>query len=126
MLYTGLKHLHITCAALSLLGFVWRGLLMMRESPALRSRFWRVVPHVVDTVLLLSAIGLASMIGFGANAHWLGAKIAGLFVYIGLGTLALKRGRTKAVRVVCWLLALGVFGYIVSVAVTHNPLGFLA
>ncbi len=97
---------------------------MLRESPLLQKRAVKIVPHIVDTLLLLSAIGLVGIIGFGPNAAWLSAKIAGLIVYIVLGTFALKRGRTKGARAVFGVLAIIVFAFIASVARTHNPLGF--
>ena len=112
------------CAALSILGFIIRTIWMLRESPLLQKRAVKIVPHIVDTLLLLSAIGLVGLIGFGPNAAWLSAKIAGLIVYIVLGTLALKRGRTKGARAVSGLLAIIVFAFVASVARAHNPLGF--
>jgi uncharacterized membrane protein SirB2 len=84
----------------------------------------RIVPHVVDTLLLASALWLA--VQLGSLESWLLAKIAALLVYIGLGTLALKRSRTRRVREVALAAALATFAYIVSAAVTKSPLGFLA
>ena len=49
----------------------------------------------------------------------------GLVAYIGLGTVALKRGRTRAGRAAAFFAALATFAYIVSVAVTRDPRGFL-
>jgi uncharacterized membrane protein SirB2 len=123
-LYLPLRSAHMTCGALSILCFVIRYIWMLRESTLLQNHVVKIVPHIVDTLLLLSAIGLVVMIGFGPNAAWLSAKIAGLIVYIVLGTLALKRGRTKGTRAVFGLLAIFVFAFIASVARTHNPIGF--
>jgi uncharacterized membrane protein SirB2 len=120
-----LRSVHMTCAVLSILGFFIRWIWMLRDSPLLQKRVVKVVPHIVDTLLLLSAIMLVGIIGFGPNAAWLSAKIAGLIVYIVLGTFALKRGRTKGARAVFGLLAIIVFAFIASVARTHSPLGFL-
>lgn len=124
-LFLPLRSVHMTCAALSILGFFIRWIWMLRDSPMLHKRAVKVVPHIVDTLLLLSAITLVGIIGFGPNAAWLSAKIAGLIVYIVLGTFALKRGRTKGARAVFGVLAIIVFAFIASVARTHNPLGFL-
>jgi uncharacterized membrane protein SirB2 len=125
MLYLLLKHLHITCVTLSGLGFVGRGVLMLRASPWLQSRFVRTAPHVVDTLLLSSALALTVVIGqYPFTASWLTAKFFGLLLYILLGTLALKRGPTAKVRASCFVLALLTFAYIVSVALRHNPAGF--
>jgi uncharacterized membrane protein SirB2 len=124
--YLPLRSVHMTCAALSILGFVIRWIWMLRESPLLQNRVVKVVPHIVDTLLLLSAIGLVGVIGFGPNAAWLSSKIAGLIVYVVLGVFALKRGRTKSARAVFGVLAIVVFAFIASVARMHNPLGFFA
>jgi uncharacterized membrane protein SirB2 len=124
-LFIPLRSIHMTCAALSIFGFFIRWIWMLRDSPILQKRAVKVVPHMIDTLLLLSAIALVVIIGFGPNAAWLSAKIAGLIVYIGLGTFALKRGRTKQSRAIFGVLAIVVFAFIASVARTHDPLGFL-
>jgi uncharacterized membrane protein SirB2 len=117
------KMLHMTCALLSISGFFARGLLMIKDSPLLQARFVKIAPHIIDTVLLVSAIILASQWGLAAlQLPWLLAKIVALIVYILLGMLALHPGREKSLRVGAWLAALVVFAYIVSVAVTKTPL----
>ena len=117
------KTLHMACALLSITGFFARGLLMIKDSPLLQARFVKIAPHIIDTVLLVSAIILATQWGLAAlQMPWLLAKIVALIVYILLGMVALRRGRTKSARVVAWLAALVVFAYIVSVAVTKNPI----
>lgn len=122
--YLFLKHLHVTAATLSIAGFVLRYLLMLGRSPALNSRVARILPHVVDTVLLLTAIAMAVMIG--ALPAWLMVKIVALLVYIVVGSIAIKRGRTLVSRAVAGLVAIAVFGFIVSVALTKSPLGFFS
>ena len=126
-MYLVLKHLHLTTVALSLALFVLRGMWMLRDSPRLAARWVRVVPHVVDTLLLASALGLAWVLQqYPFVQGWLTAKVLALVVYIILGSLALKPGRPQPLRVACYLAALAVFGYIVSVARAHDPWGFLA
>ncbi|MBV1884570.1 MAG: SirB2 family protein [Pseudomonadales bacterium] len=121
------KSIHMLAAFVSILGFVIRGLLMISESSMLQQRWIKVVPHINDTVLLTSAITLAIMSSQNPMDHrWLTAKVAALIVYILLGLIALRFGKTKRHRIVAWSLAIATFGYIVSVALTHNPLGFLA
>jgi len=122
--YAALKTLHVSCAALSIAGFAARGTLMLRDSPLLNARWLRVVPHVVDTVLLASAIALAWMSGQYPFAQgWLTAKVVALVAYVALGTVALKRGRSKGGRSAAFVLAMLTVIYIVSVAFTRNPLG---
>ncbi|UCF75540.1 MAG: SirB2 family protein [Betaproteobacteria bacterium] len=120
--YTVIKYLHVSCAALSYAGFFTRGVLMFRAAPLLEARWVRVVPHVVDTVLLASAIALAAMSRqYPLLEPWLTAKLVALVVYIGLGMMALRRGRTRRGRVVAWIVAQFVFIYIVAVALTRSP-----
>ena len=125
--YLIVQSLHVGCAALSVSGFAARGALMLADSPLLQNRFVRVAPHVVDTVLLLSAVWLAWALGQVPFVHgWITAKVLALLAYIFLGSVALRRGRTKAVRAAAFVGALATAGYIVSVAVTRDPRGPLA
>jgi uncharacterized membrane protein SirB2 len=118
-----LKITHVSCVAISYLLFVARGVLMMRTSPLLQQKWLKVAPHIVDTLLLASAIALAVMSHqYPLAQGWLTAKVAGLLVYIGLGTVALKRGKTRGTRIAAWFAAQAVFFYIVAVALTRRPL----
>ena len=127
MLYSLLKHLHVACVVISGCGFFLRGLWMMRQSPLLDARWVRIAPHVVDTLLLASAIGLVIVTQqYPLAQNWVSAKILGLLAYIGLGMAALRRGRTRSVRIASWVAALAAFGYIVSVALSRDAAGFLA
>ena len=121
--YASLKFTHISCVAISYVMFVLRGIWMMRESALLQRRWVKIVPHLVDTLLLASAVALAVMSHqYPLSNGWLTAKIVGLLIYIGLGTVALKRGKTRRGRVTAWLAAQAVFFYIVAVAITRQPL----
>ena len=125
--YLGLKHLHISAVTLSFILFALRGVWMLGDSPQLQRRWVRILPHVVDTVLLASAISLTLILHqYPFLNDWLTAKTLALIVYIILGHLALKRAATKFRRAIAGLAALLVFGYIVSVAWTRHPLGVFA
>ena len=120
--YALVKVMHVSAVIVSLSMFVMRGLWMMYAPQKLQARAVRIVPHVIDTILLVSAIALAAMSGQYPFAQpWLTAKVLALLLYIALGTIALHRGRTRRQRIIAWLLALAVFGYIVAVAVVHKP-----
>jgi len=119
--YTALKYLHLSCVVLSGTGFLLRGVWMMQGSPMLARLWVRVLPHVVDTMLLASAIALAVTTGQYPLAHgWLTAKVLGLIAYIILGSIALKRGRTRGIRITAYGGALLAFAYIVAVALTKS------
>lgn len=120
--YLLIKQLHMTLAALSLGLFVLRAGWSVAGSPMLRRRWVRVTPHIVDTLLL--TFGVTLMILLRAWPHqtpWLAAKLLALLVYIGLGTMAIKRGTTPARRAGYALAAVVVFLYMVGVAVRHHP-----
>lgn len=92
----------------------------------LTRRWVRVAPHLVDALLLASAIALAvQQRQYPFVDAWLTAKVMGLMVYIGLGLAALRFGRSRLLRAAAWAAALAVFAWIVSVAITRSPLGFM-
>lgn len=126
-MYIAVKYVHVISVALSVGGFVLRGLLMMRDSPLLGRRWIRVLPHVNDTILLAAALSLAWMSGqYPFVADWVTAKIFGVIAYIILGTLALRDASTRGMRIACWFAALAVFVWIVSVALTRDAAGLFA
>jgi uncharacterized membrane protein SirB2 len=113
--------LHVGCAALSIAGFGARGALMLADSPWLRARFVRIAPHVVDTVLLASAVWLAWFLGQVPFVNaWITAKVLALLAYVVLGAIALKRGRTRTIRSAAFAGALAAAAYIVAVALTRD------
>lgn len=98
---------------------------MITESARLQQRWVKIAPHIIDTTLLASAVSLAILLNMSpSDQNWLLAKIIGLVVYIILGTVALKRGKTKTIRVSAFVLALLTFIYIVKVALAKSALPF--
>ena len=126
-MYAALKLVHVTTALLSIAGFTVRGIWMLRESPALQRTPVRVLPHVNDTVLLLSGIAMIHMLALPVAAQpWLIAKLIALLVYIGLGMIALRHGRTPAIRSIAFIAALATFAYIAGVALSKSMLSWVA
>ncbi|MES2125701.1 MAG: SirB2 family protein [Pseudomonadota bacterium] len=119
--YLTVKHFHMSCAALSGSLFLLRGSALF-GAPPLRQRWLRVLPHVVDTLLLASAITLAVWSAqYPFVQAWLSAKVLALLAYIILGSIALRQGKSLGVRRIAFVAALGAFAYIVSVALTKHP-----
>ena len=115
--------IHVAAVAISYTLFFVRGIWMLCGSPLLERRWVKVVPHVNDTVLLATAVWMTIILQQYPGTHgWLTAKFAGLVAYVGLGIVALRRGRTRRVRLAAWIAAQLVFAYIVAVALTHDPL----
>lgn len=121
-----LKHAHMLFALLSIVGFSLRGSLKLFAGKPLNHKLWKILPHVNDTLLLLAAIGL--LVAYQWNpleVPWLLAKLIALFVYIGLGMMALKFGKTIVQQRVCFFAAIAVFGYMVMTAISKQPLWFI-
>ena len=123
MEFPTLKAIHVGTVAVSYILFFVRGIWMLSDSPLLQQRWVRIVPHVNDTLLLAAGVWMTAVIQQYPGTHgWLTAKLAGLVLYILLGLMALRPGRAKRVRAAAWIAAQVVFGYIVAVAFSHNPL----
>ncbi|MES1954205.1 SirB2 family protein [Salinisphaera hydrothermalis] len=125
--YGEIKTVHVTCVALSGSLFASRALWVLLSQRALW-RGLRVLPHLIDTLLLASGLTLAFLIHQYPflNSDWLTAKVIGLIVYIALGVAVFRTPYNRAGRAVIGLLALTVFVYIVGVAFSKQPAGFLA
>lgn len=109
--------IHLVSIALSLIGFIYRGGLMLTDSATLQAKPVRIAPHIIDTVLLVSGIALIVSTGFYPwQQPWLAAKLLLLVAYIIVGTIAIKRGSTKPIRLIAWLVALGIFATMLSLA----------
>lgn len=120
-----LKTLHFTCAFLSVGGFALRGYWLATGNPLLQQRTVRTLPHLVDTLLLGSAVGMLLIWQVSPfEMSWLTAKILALLLYITLGMIAMRFGKTAALRLAAWFAAMITASYILSVAFTKSPLGW--
>jgi len=122
MMYAAVKQLHLATVVVSWMLFFLRGVWMITESPRLKVRWVRVLPHVNDTILLVAGVYLATFVGL---QPWIVAKLVALVAYILIGMVAITRGPTKPVRIAAWVAAQCVFLYIVAVALRKNPLPLL-
>ncbi|WMS86098.1 SirB2 family protein [Pleionea litopenaei] len=120
-IYPITKHIHMMFAGLSLLGFVIRGYWMISGSKMLNAKPVKILPHIIDTVLLISAVVLVIVTGYyPLKFDWVTLKILLLVAYIVLGTFALKRGKTKTIKIVAFVLALVTF-FAIYGTVIHKP-----
>ncbi len=120
-------HTHMTLVAASGAFFLLRGVWMLLENPLLQAKPVRVLPHIIDTFLLLSGFALAYQLSAYPGTHaWLTTKIVLLVAYIVLGVFALRRGKTKRIRSAALVLALGVYLFMITVALTKSSLGYFA
>lgn len=126
--YLEIRMVHITSIILSGSLFFLRGLgLHLFKSPLGMTAPVRYLSYTIDTVLLTSALMLMVTIGqYPFVDSWLTVKVLLVVAYIVLGAYGLKYGRTERVRMACWLAALVVFAYIVTIARAHDPLGLFS
>ncbi len=127
MFYLALMTVHISLALVSVGGFIFRWMLMMRGSAWVQHRITRTLPHLIDTLFLATGITLAVVLDLNPLAHpWLAAKLAGLVVYIVAASLAFRHARSNSSRSVFLVIALLAFAWIISVAILKTPAGFLS
>lgn len=125
-MYILAKHLHLTLVGVSISLFILRFLIAQRYPAVLRHRLVKIVPHVIDTALLASAIWLCFILQQAPiRDSWLTVKVACVIGYIILASLALKRATSKPEQWVSFFAALLLLAYTGTVAVTKTPLFFL-
>jgi uncharacterized membrane protein SirB2 len=117
-----LKDTHMLFILLSVGSFIARIMLVQLKPAWLQPKIAKIAPHVIDTILLLSGIGLVFQGNWMAGEYgWILTKLVMLIAYIGLGVVAMRSVGIK--RWGAFILALVCFGYIISVAVTKH--GFI-
>ena len=122
--YPQIKLLHVGAVFASGTLFLLRGLAVQAGSAWGMAAPIRYLSYGIDTVLLTAAVMLLTLLPAAVFANgWLWVKITLLVVYVGLGTFALKRGRTARVRLTSYVSALAVFACMYVIARTHDPLG---
>lgn len=99
---------------------------MMSHSSLLQHPVSKLLPHVIDSLLLATALIMVFMSSqYPFVLDWLTAKVIALLVYILLGMVALKWGKTFNIRVLAWGLAVLTFVYIISVALSRSVSPFM-
>ncbi|WP_420599866.1 SirB2 family protein [Neptuniibacter sp.] len=122
MSYLAVKHIHLLCILTSLILFIMRGSWALYYPEKLQQKWIKVIPHIVDTVLLISGLSLAFLLQqYPFVDHWLTAKVLALCLYIGLGSAVIKGDFTTPWKLLAFLAAISTFFYIVSVAMSHSP-----
>ncbi|NCP41794.1 MAG: SirB2 family protein [Rhodoferax sp.] len=125
--YLQIKFVHMGAVTLSGLGFLIRAVASLQGAAWVKTRVAKTVPHVVDTMLLVTALTMLWQTDFAlANLPWLQVKIVGLLAYILLGMVTLRPRYALSTRVGAFVAAVLTFSWMVSVAVTKDALGYLA
>ncbi len=125
--HAALRAVHLGCVALSGTLFAARALSRLAGAQWPLARQARMASWVIDTGLLAAGVALWAALQLNpVQQPWLGTKLLLLVVYIGLGTMALRRARTPASRLAWTLAALACLGFIATVALSRQPIGFWA
>ena len=123
-IYPEIKLVHVTAVIASGALFLLRGITVSLGGNWSMSTPVRYLSYSIDIVLLCAGLSLLAILPSGVFSNgWLGLKLILLVVYIGLGMLALKRGRSAAIRRSCFIAAIAVFLIVYVIARTHDPLG---
>ncbi len=127
MFYPDVKLAHVVFAGLSIILFVLRGAFMLVAARPLVRRVWKILPHVVDTLLLALGVWLAVMLRLNPlHVTWLGVKLLCVIGYIVMGVLAFRLHRPRWLKLGLFGAAILLFAFIVSIAVLHDPRGIFA
>jgi len=122
-MYMIVKHSHLTLMLLSVSFLIIRVLASTQNAQWLQQKWAKIAPHIIDTLLLASAIMLMLIIAqYPIADHWLSAKVVALVGYITFGTLAMKGQKRAVTRLLFLLVALAFIAYMITVAVTKHPL----
>ncbi|XOV77825.1 MAG: SirB2 family protein [Aestuariibacter sp.] len=124
-MYFAVKHIHLTAIAISVALLLLRFFWVVTENQMMSRKWVKITPHIVDTVLLASALTLCVMIAQYPFVHgWVTEKVLGVVLYIFLGLVALKKAKTNAVRSVAMIGGLATLMAIAKIAVTKQSFFF--
>jgi uncharacterized membrane protein SirB2 len=122
--YPHVKAVHVAMITASGAFFALRGIAALSGLRWPLSWPVRVLSYGIDTTLLAAALVLLAMLPWATFANgWLLMKVGLLVVYVVLGYLALRSGRSMGVRWALYALALLVYGWMYTIARNHHPLG---
>lgn len=122
-MYMMAKHLHLTAVGLSILFFIFRFIWSQLDDNALSKKWVKILPHIIDTVLLGSAVWLCIILSqYPFVNAWITFKLIGVILYIVFGLFALKKAKTTLSKWAFFIAAIGVLMATAMVAVTKQPL----
>jgi uncharacterized membrane protein SirB2 len=124
--YLQIKSVHVAMVIASGLLFALRGAAVLAGARWAMAAPLRYLSYTIDTTLLTAALMLLTALKLNPFAvPWLSVKLALLVAYVVLGSLALKRARSRRARAGFFLAALATYAFMYFVARAHHPLGLL-
>lgn len=124
--YPWIKSTHIGLVQASGLLFVLRGIGGLAGATFGMRKGVRWLSYGIDIALLGAAIALLAILHLNPfTTAWLALKLTLLLVYIVLGSLALKRARTRPGRTIAFGAAVFCFATMYRIARLHDPVAIL-
>lgn len=112
-------------AAISIGLFTLRFILLLLESKKLTSKWLKIMPHVIDTLLLAVGVGLAVKLYINPLEQlWLAEKLLAVVAYIFTGYYTLKLARNRTMQIIGYLGAMGWVMLVVRLAMTREVMFF--
>lgn len=125
--YGIIKQIHVLTVVVSFIGFFLRGVVVMMRSPQVYSSWFRILPHINDSILIVTAVILTLYINqYPFTDAWLTAKLIALVLHVVVGAYAIKHAKTFMAQLISWLISIVVFIYIVGVAYTRDVFSYLS
>lgn len=126
--YSLIRAIHATTAITSFILLVVRTYFLLHAKYRLKSRAIKLSPHIIDTILLSSAISLVYIGGYSVNLEnaWIIAKIVTLILYIFSGLYLFRLARRRKQIYITLSVSSLLYLYIILVAFTKNPFPFQA
>jgi uncharacterized membrane protein SirB2 len=121
--YLFLKYLHVICVAASFALFFVRGLWITRAYPPAQETWVRTLPHVVDGLLILSALGMVATASRFDWGLWMQVKLGLIVMYFALAVMVFRASTRRGFKIAAWAGGLGLFLYVTTVAVLQHPMG---
>ena len=118
-----LRSILVFLAYLTVAGFVVRAIWSLSGSGLREQKLVKVLPHVVDTLLLVLGVVMAFQLAISPFEGWLLAKLVGLLAYIGFG-VATMRASEPGMKVAGLVGALVSVGYVFLVAFSRSAWPF--
>ena len=120
-----IKLIHMSSAFISISFYLLRGIWVFNSSEMMNKKWVKIIPHVNDTILLVTAIILAVSVQQYPFTHdWLTAKFIALLLYVVFGMFALKRAKEMNNKIIFFVLSLLTFSYIIGVALNRTVIWF--
>lgn len=123
-MYFALKHTHLLAIALSAILLSIRYALIMANSPKTEIKALKIMPHAVDTVIIVSGIALVFFMGFipfTGGSEWFTEKVTCILAYFALSFFTVRVAKGKLIRTFAFFGALGWLFMAGRIAVTKVP-----